>query len=107
MIRSRFLFLLLLLAYVSLTPAGVYTCACFVPGEPVLPAQVALDHLSDQNLDGHTAVCTMVAFLSLSFLLAGHISLVARFGLARASLRPYRQPKEFSAPPPTPPPHFA
>lgn len=107
MIRSRFLFLLLLLAYVSLTPAGVYTCACFVPGEPVLLAQVALDHLSDQNSDGHTAVCTMLAFLSLSFLLAGRIQLTAWFGFVWASLRPCCQPKEFSAPPPTPPPHFA
>jgi hypothetical protein len=52
MIRSRFLFLLLLLAYVSLTPAGVYTCACFVPGEPVLPAQVALGSFSDQHQGG-------------------------------------------------------
>lgn len=107
MIRSRFLFLLLLVAHVSLTPAGVYTCACFVTGESGVPAQAALDHLPDQIPGGHTAVCTLLAFLSLSFLMAGRIPLNAWFGWGRASLRPYRQPKEFIDPPPTPPPHFA
>ena len=107
MIRSRFLFLLLLAAHVSLTPAGVYTCACLVTGEPALPAPAVLDHFPDQIPGGHTAVCTLLAFLSLSFLMAGYIPLLARFGLGLASLRPYRQPKEFIDPPPTPPPHFA
>lgn len=107
MIRSRFLFLLLLLVHVGLTPAGVYTCACLMPGEPVLPAPAAFDHLSEQSSAAHTAVCTILAFFSLSFLMAGGLHLVTWFGLGRASLRPYRAPSEFILSPPTPPPHFA
>ncbi|MBK8901035.1 MAG: hypothetical protein IPM53_07625 [Anaerolineaceae bacterium] len=107
MIRSRFLFLLLLLAYVGLTPAGIYTCACFVPGEPVLQEQDALDHPTGQVSSGHTAVSTLLTYLSLSFLTAAGLSLVTWYSCCRARVRPFHQPAEFVDPPLTPPPHFA
>ena len=92
MLRSRFLFLLLLLAHIGLTPAGVYTCACLVTGEPALPVQATFEHLPEQIPAGHTAVCTILAFFSLSFIVAGGLSVVTWFGFSRTYLRPFRPP---------------
>lgn len=107
MIRSRFLFLLLLLIHVGLTPAGIYTCACLVPGESGMAAPTELGQLADQVPAGDTAVTTLLSFLALSFLMAGPLFMVTWFRHTRANLRPYRPPSEFILPPPTPPPHFA
>jgi hypothetical protein len=106
MVRSRFLFLLLL-AYVSLTPVGVYTCACFVPGEPALPAPETLAQFSEQAPGGHTAVCTLLAYFSLTFLATAVVNLVTPWQKCRFCLRPCQEPAEFVLSPPTPPPHFA
>ena len=105
MIRSRLLFIFLVLAYLGVTPVGAYTCACIIPQSGSL--QIDLDDIADQSSLPDTAVATLLGYLSLNFMLAAAVFLTMRRvydrRLALLSLEPYR----FCEPPPTPPPPLA
>ena len=106
MIRSRLIFILLFLAYLGVTPAGVYTCACLVPAQTTA-GQVNLDEISEHASVTDTAVGSLLSFFSLTFLTIGVLLvLVRRKCFYQGSLR-WLEPSLFSEPPPTPPPHFA
>lgn len=106
MIRSRLIFISLFLAYLGVTPAGVYTCACLMPAEPVLH-QMDLDEVSEQASSVHTAVATLLSFLSLTFAMAAAFVLVGRRTFQRHFALLWLEPYRFCEPPPTLPPHFA
>ena len=106
MIRSRLIFILLFLAYLGVTPAGVYTCACLVLAEPIVQ-QINLDEISEQGSVMETAVASLLAFFSLSFATAGVFFLTIRQEQNRRLLFAWLTPTLFCEPPPTPPPHFA
>lgn len=107
MIRSRLLFLLLLLAYLGVTPAGVYTCACILSSESASAAQPGWGDFSEQTPLNDTAVASFLTYFSLTFLMAAVLSLGLRFKFHFICLPAWQQPDEFTEPPPTPPPHFA
>ncbi|MEZ4590888.1 MAG: hypothetical protein R3D55_07055 [Chloroflexota bacterium] len=106
MIRSRLLFILLFLAYLGVTPAGVYTCACLVTAESVVQ-QIDFGEISGQVSVTETAVSTLLTFFSLTF------ATVLAFLLHKRQERrccfwvEWHLPVLFFEPPPTPPPHFA
>ena len=107
MVRSRLLFTILFLAYLGVTPVGVYTCACFMPAQAEL-AQVELGDVSEQPSSlNSTAVATLLSYFSMAYLVAAALLFLARrsfdYYYAFFWLEPYR----FCQPPPTPPPHFA
>jgi hypothetical protein len=106
MIRSRLIFVILLLGYLGLTPAGVYTCACLIPAQPVLH-QMDLDEISEQHSVVNTAVTTMLNFLSFTFLVSAASLLIGRRTFHRHFALLWLEPYRFCEPPPTPPPHFA
>lgn len=106
MIRSRLIFIILFLAYLGMTPAGVYTCACLIPVEPALH-QVDLDEFSEQSSVVNTAVTTMLIFFSLTFIVAAAFLFVGRHFSGRHFSHLWLEPYQFCEPPPTPPPHFA
>lgn len=106
MIRSRLIFVVLFLAYLGMTPVGVYTCACLMPTQPVLH-QVDLDEISAQSSAFDTAVATLSSFFSLSFLVAAVFFLVKHQLFSFRFLLLWLEPYRFYEPPPTPPPHFA
>lgn len=106
MIRSRLIFVLLFLAYLGVTPAGVYTCVCLVPAQPVLQ-QVSLDEHAGSGLAENTAVSALLSFFSLSFAMMLAFLLDKRPELGCCFLFEWRTPSLFSEPPPTPPPHIA
>lgn len=105
MIRSRLIFITLFLAYLGVTPAGMYTCACLIPVQPALE-HVNLDGISEQAaLPNPTAVVTLLSYFSLTFIVAAALLLAGRWKCRRYEflwLEPYR----FYQPPPTPPPHL-
>ena len=107
MIRSRLLFLGLLLAYLCLSPVGVYTCVCFVPDEAVESLHADWEGISEQtflpNVD--TAVSNLLAYFSLSFLTISILRQMAQFHSIGTCLSIVKLPVEFIDPPPTPPPH--
>lgn len=105
MIRSRLVFVLLFLAYLGVTPAGVYTCACLIPAGAALH-QVDLDEISEQAPVVKTAVSTMLTFLSLTFMVTVAFVLAGRRTFRRLFALPWLEPYRFCQPPPTPPPHF-
>ncbi|WP_420627658.1 hypothetical protein [Candidatus Leptofilum sp.] len=106
MVRSRLIFVFLILAYLGVTPAGVYTCACLVPAQPVMQ-QVVVDGLPEQSSVSDTAVATLITFFSLAFLVTVAFLLAAhRCGFRRWQSQ-WHLPLLFSEPPPTPPPHVA
>ncbi|MEZ4595070.1 MAG: hypothetical protein R3D55_28600 [Chloroflexota bacterium] len=106
MIRSRFLFILLFLAYLGVTPAGVYTCACLVTAEPI-GQQIDFGEISEQVSVTETAVATLLSFFSLSFAMVLAFMLHKRQELRCCFLFEWHPPVLFSEPPPTPPPHLA
>lgn len=107
MIRSRLFLLLLLLIYLGVTPAGVFTCICFAPNQAFVPLQVGLDDLSEPTTVTHTAVSAILNYFSVSFLLAVAFSLRSRFRFSHTYLLQWLEPFEFKLPPPTPPPFVA
>ena len=106
MIRSRLIFVALFLAYLGVTPAGVYTCACLIPVEPTLH-QLDLDEISEQSSVVSTAVATLLNFFSLTFMMVTVFLLVGRRFFSRRFAFFWLEPYRFCEPPPTPPPHFA
>ncbi|MAU00308.1 MAG: hypothetical protein CL608_24470 [Anaerolineaceae bacterium] len=105
MIRSRLIFITLFLAYLGLTPAGVYTCACLIPAQSA-PHQIDLDEISEQASVVNTAVTTLLNFLSLTFLVAVAFMFAGRRSFRRLFAFLWLEPYRFCQPPPTPPPHF-
>ena len=106
MIRSRLIFITLLLAYLGVTPAGMYTCACLIPVQPALE-QVHLGEVSEQSsFPNTTAVATLLSFFSLTFMMAATFILARRWKYRRCYEYLWLEPKWFCEPPPTPPPHF-
>ena len=105
MIRSRLLFLILLLAYLGMTPAGVYTCACLIPSQAALE-QASFDAYVEDVPLTNTATDIMLGFMALSFILFGGLYLAANFNISQRLLYVCQEPHEFKHPPPTPPPHF-
>jgi hypothetical protein len=106
MIRSRLLFVLLFLAYLGVTPAGVYTCACLLPAQTPLQA-VEIDEISVQTAAKETAVANIINYFSLTFLGAAIFMLVNRRKFDHRRPLLLLNPSLFFDPPPTPPPHFA
>lgn len=106
MIRSRLIFVILFLAYLGLTPAGVYTCACLLPAQPALH-QIDLGEISEQPSVVNTAVSTVLNFLSLTFMAVTAFVLAGRRTFHRHFALLWLEPYRFCEPPPTPPPHFA
>ncbi|MCA9897368.1 MAG: hypothetical protein H6654_05260 [Ardenticatenaceae bacterium] len=106
MIRSRLIFVLLFLAYLGVTPAGVYTCACLVAAESV-GQQGSLDEMSVQVVAADTAVATLLIFFSLNFVIAG-VALLKKRQQPNRRLTVFWLPLTlFCEPPPTPPPYFS
>ncbi|WP_420643274.1 hypothetical protein [Candidatus Leptofilum sp.] len=107
MLRSRLIFVVLFLAYLGVTPAGVYTCVCLVPVQPAPQQAMTVDEMPQQFDITNAVVVTLVNYFSLAFLVTAAFLLAA----SRSSFYPWRlhwqQPLLFSEPPPTPPPHFA
>lgn len=105
MARSRFILIILILAYLGVTLAGVYTCACLVPADPVVQ-QVGGDDFSEKSTVKVTAVSTLIEFFPLAF--AGMMAFL--FADCRKYAHRWQfqwhNPPLFSQPPPTPPPHF-
>jgi hypothetical protein len=106
MIRSRLIFVILILAYLGITPAGVYTCACLIPAEPTLH-QMELDEISEQSSLVNTAVSTLLNYLSLTFMVAAAFVLAGQRSFRCLFALSWLEPYRFCEPPPTPPPHFA
>jgi hypothetical protein len=105
MVRSRLLFIILLLAYLGVTPVGVYTCACLMPEQPNL-FQVDLDDISKQTSSPNTAVASLISFFSIAYMLAAALLLTARRSCHFQRALLWLEPNQFCEPPPTPPPHF-
>lgn len=106
MMQSRFVFVFLLLAYLSVTPAGVYTCACLVSAEPNAHEAMMHEH-SEQGSMADTAVASLLSFFSLTFLTTGTLCFLARRKTVYRATLLWLEPSLFSEPPPTPPPHFS
>ncbi|MCB9009999.1 MAG: hypothetical protein H6656_21950 [Ardenticatenaceae bacterium] len=108
MIRSRLLFISLLLAYLGVTPAGVYTCACLMPADPA-PEQLNLEDIANQPTNRvDTAVAAVLSYLTISFMLAAAFLFFARRAYCTGCPIFWLEPYRFCLPPPTPPPaHFA
>lgn len=106
MIQSRLFFLLLILSYLGVTPASVYTCACFMPVETAWQ-QLNVDEIVEEGFATNTAVASLLFYFSLTFMVAAAFTFLQQrpnfFGTLFTWLKPY----VFYDPPPTPPPHFA
>jgi hypothetical protein len=102
--KSRLLFLLLLFTYVGVTPAGVFTCVCFVPNQSLVPLQVGWHDSPGPNPMPHTAVAQVLNYFSLSFLMALAFSMMKRYRYCHTYFPQWLEPFEFKPPPPTPPP---
>jgi hypothetical protein len=106
MIRSRFLLILLLLAYLGMTPAGMATCACIIPGQPVVQ-QGVLGSVSEPSVALETAVSALLSYFSLSIMIGALFLLAVSRKYDHVGQFGWNRPYLFSEPPPTPPPHFA
>ncbi len=106
MIRSRLIFITLFLAYLGVTPAGMYTCACLIPEQSALE-QVNIDEISEHSsLPNTTAVVTLLSYFSLTFIVAAALILARRWKYRRHHEFLWLEPYRFYQPPPTPPPHL-
>ncbi|MCA9918930.1 MAG: hypothetical protein KC445_13305 [Anaerolineales bacterium] len=105
MIRSRLLLIILFVAYLGVTPAGVYTCACLYTTHSDVQ-QVDVGEFSGRASVADTAVTSLLSYISLSFLTAVVFVLSVRYGCCKMDPPPWRKPNLFSEPPPTPSPHF-
>ncbi len=108
MIRSRLLYLFLLLVHLGITPAGMYTCACFIPNQPILDQ----DNLNDipqqsQSMKPDVVVDAIASFLALSFSFFVTLAVAKRSTICLAFNVFWFRPYEFKIPPPTPPPYVA
>lgn len=106
MIRSRFLLILLLLTYLGMTPAGMATCACIIPGQPVMQ-QDGLGSVSEPSVVLETAVASLLSYFSLSIMIGALFLLTVSREYGHVGQFGWHRPYLFSEPPPTPPPHFA
>ena len=108
MIRSRLLFLFLLLANLGVSPMGVYACACLVPSQPAdIFAEAEWDHHLEESLLPDTAVTAIIGFLTSSILITAILSVFIRFTISVAFLSTRFRLTEFKCLPLTPPPKVA